>query len=90
MRLKIPENVVFQVLDGQAVVLNLDSGYYFGLNEVGTRFWQRLGETGSLEAIVEDLLGEFEVERSVLEEDMVALIEDLKTRKLVEEVAADG
>ena len=34
----IPEHVAFQVLDGQAVVLNLDSGRHFGLNEVGTLF----------------------------------------------------
>ena len=89
MKLQIPENVVFQVLDGQAVVLNLDSGYYFGLNEVGTRFWQRLGETGSLDTIVEGLLGEFEVERSVLEQDIAELINDLKTRKLVEEAPSE-
>ena len=89
MKLQIPENVVFQVLDGQAVVLNLDSGYYFGLNEVGTRFWQRLGETDSLDTIVEGLLGEFEVERSVLEQDIAELINDLKTRKLVEEAPSE-
>ena len=81
---KIPEHVVFQVLDGQAVVLNLDSGRYFGLNEVGTVFWQGLEQGRSLEQITENLLERYEVDRDVLERDLAELMTDLKQRNLLE------
>ena len=81
---KIPEHVVFQVLDGQAVVLNLDSGRYFGLNEVGTVFWQGLEQGRSLKQITESLLERYEVDRDVLERDLAELMTDLKQRNLLE------
>lgn len=82
---KIPEHVVFQVLDGEAVVLNVDSGRYFGLNEVGTRFWQELEQGHSVEQITERLLGEYDVERPELQRDLAELIAMLKERNLLEE-----
>ena len=34
---QISEDAVFRELDGEAVILNLDTGIYFGLNRTGTR-----------------------------------------------------
>jgi hypothetical protein len=82
---KIPEHVVFQVLGGEAVVLNVDSGRYFGLNEVGTRFWQGLEQGHSLDQITERLSGEYEVEGPELQRDLAELIAALKERNLLEE-----
>ncbi|MDA1315105.1 MAG: PqqD family protein [Acidobacteria bacterium] len=82
---KIPEHVIFQVLDGEAVVLNVESGRYFGLNEVGTRFWQGLEQGHSGEQITELLLGEYDVERPELQRDLAELIAALKERNLLEE-----
>lgn len=81
----IPEHVVFQVLDGQAVVLNLDSGQYFGLNEVGTILWQGLEQGRSLEQITESLLENYEVGRVELRRDLTELVSALKQRRLLEE-----
>jgi hypothetical protein len=82
---KIPEHVVFQVLDGEAVVLNVDSGRYFGLNRVGTRFWQGLEQGHSLDQITERLLGEYEVEGPELQRGLAELIAALKERNLLGE-----
>lgn len=81
----IPEYVVFQVLDGQAVVLNLDSGRYYGLNEVGTVFWQGLEQGQSLNQITDLLLEQYDVERAELQQDLSELVTALKQRKLLEE-----
>jgi hypothetical protein len=37
MTLSIPEDIVFRDLAGEAVILNLGTGMYFGLNAVGTQ-----------------------------------------------------
>jgi len=36
----VGKDVVFRELDGEAVILNLETGTYFGLDTVGTRIWQ--------------------------------------------------
>ena len=47
----ISEDVVSRDLEGEAVILNLDSGTYFGLDRVGTRIWSLLQEGGSLRGV---------------------------------------
>jgi hypothetical protein len=79
----IPETVLFRELDGESVLLNLDSGQYYGLNEVGTRMWQLLAEAARPELAVEPLLAEFDVAREELEADMLALLQQLAAKGLI-------
>lgn len=37
-RITVPENVMMRELDGESVLLNLDLGIYFGLDDIGTNF----------------------------------------------------
>jgi hypothetical protein len=52
---RINDDVVFRELEGEAVLLNLETGVYFGLNEVGTRIWSLLQERVSLKQVLERL-----------------------------------
>ena len=82
--LTVSKDVLFQEVSGETVLLDLASEQYFGLDEVGTRVWQLVNEGKSLEAMVEVLLGEYEVERERLEGDVRALLESLLEAGLVE------
>jgi len=82
-RLKIPDHVLHQNLQGEAILLDLESGVYFGLDEVGTRFWTLAGIHGRLDAVVDAMLEEFEVERAELEKDLESLVEDLVEKGLL-------
>ena len=42
-RLRGPNDVIYRDLDGGAVILNLKTGTYFGLDTVGTRMWALIG-----------------------------------------------
>jgi hypothetical protein len=55
----------------------LSSATYFGLNSVGVRLWQMLGENPDLKAACDTLLTEYEVEADQLEKDIDELIEQL-------------
>ncbi len=79
----IPEGVVSREIEGETVLLHLESGRYFGLNAVGTRVWQLLGELGRPQPVVEALLREFEVAPADLESDVLALLEQLAAHGLV-------
>jgi hypothetical protein len=78
-------DVVWRDLEGEAVLLDLASGIYFGLNEVGTRVWQLLDEGLDHDRVVETISGEFAAERVVVDGDVRALVAELRVRGLVVE-----
>ena len=80
----VSKDVLFQEVSGETVLLDLASEQYFGLDEVGTRVWQLLNEGQSLDAMLEVLLGEYEVERERLVADVRALLASLIEKGLVE------
>ena len=78
------KDAVFRDLDGEAVILHLDSGRYFGLNTVGTRIWQLLEQDGRLTAVLDDLRAEYEAAPDVLERDLLDLVGRLVDARLGE------
>ena len=88
MRIRIPDEVVARDLGGEAVLLHLGSGTYFGLDPVGTRIWNLLAEHQSTEVVAPLLLQEFDVEERLLQQDFDALLTQLLAQKLL--LVADG
>ena len=82
-RVVVAETAVFRELEGEAVLLNLDTGIYFGLNEVGTRMWRLLEQHGQLDAVRDAIVGEFDVNASTAERDVLALVGALQDKGLV-------
>jgi hypothetical protein len=77
------ERVISQEVTGETVILDLESECYFGLDEVGTRIWQLIRDSGELRAIYNTLLDEYDVEASRLRTDLEALITDACERGLI-------
>ena len=80
----IPEDVLFRELDDEAVLLNLKTGTYFGLDPVGTRIWQLIVEERSLTRVLEAMLVEYDADRAVLEHDLLELSRQLCASGLCE------
>ena len=53
----MPAHVVVQEVEGESVLLNLDSERYFGLDETGTRMWVVLAESASIEEAYQARVG---------------------------------
>jgi len=81
--LRVGEDVVFRELDGEAVILNLASGVYFGLDPVGTRVWQLIEQHGGLSEVLARLREEYDAAPDVLERDLVDLASQLAAKGLV-------
>jgi len=81
--LRVSDDVVFRELDGEAVILNLGSGTYFGLDEVGTRVWALIEAHGRLRAVYDMLLDEYDVPPDVLERDLIRLVSEMAEKGLV-------
>lgn len=75
--------VVWQNLEGEMVLLNPQTGEYFGLNEVAGSFWEKVDGKRSLEQIMGELLEEYDVEKEELQKDIADLIGRMKPFNLI-------
>ena len=76
--------MIHRDLDGEAVILNLKTGTYFGLDAIGTRMWTLIGELGDTDKVLEALLAEYEVEEGRLRGDLDELIDQLVRQELLQ------
>jgi hypothetical protein len=81
--LNIPTQVMARQVGDETVILDLASGLYFGLDEVGTRVWEMIGDGASIARICEQLGREYEVAPDVLARDVNSLLGELRSRGLV-------
>jgi hypothetical protein len=85
-RVTVPEYVLIQELDGEAVLLDLKSETYFGLDDVGIRMWQVLTTSPSIQNAYEALLEEYDVTPEQLLQDLNELVTRLVEQGLLEVV----
>ncbi len=76
-RVIVPAHVLIRHLDGESVLLNLESERYFGLDGTGTRMLELLTTSSNVDAAYEKLLEEFEVEPALLRENLNELLNRL-------------
>ena len=79
----ISPDVLFQEVNREMVLLDLRSESYFGLDETGTRIWQLLQSGLTLLDVIEQMLEEFDVQRTTLESDLNELMDRLLDAGLV-------
>ena len=82
-KITLSPDVISQEVSGETVLLDLEGENYFGLDEVGTRIWQLIKESGDLQAIYDTLLEEYEVEEDRLQADLEALLGEISKLGLV-------
>lgn len=76
-------DVVFRELEGESVLLNLETGIYFGLNTTGTRMWRLIEEHHLLEPVLAALEREFDAPRPRLETELLAWVSQLEDKGLL-------
>jgi len=76
-RAVVPAHVLIRHLDGESVLLNLETEKYFGLDTTGTRMWELVTSSPSIEAAYGTLTCEFEVEPETLRRHLAELLGQL-------------
>jgi len=88
-RAVIPPHVLVRHLDGESVLLNLETERYFGLDSTGTRMWELVTTSPTIELAYGKLVEEFEVEPAVLRSHLTDLLSELKENGLLSVLPAD-
>lgn len=77
------DTTVFREVSGEAVLLQLDEGTYYGLDDVGTRLWQLMLTHNRLQDVFDAALAEFDVTADDLQRDLLNLAQQLVERRLL-------
>lgn len=71
-------------LAGEAAILNLKTGVYYGLNPLGARIWALVQQSRTVSEIRDAILAEYEVEPARCESDLLSLLGQLAEGGLIE------
>lgn len=87
MRVELGDDVTWCDLQDDVVILNVDTGVYFGLEGAGGQMWRELVEHRSLEKAFEALKKRFDVKPAELKRDLEDMVRQLAEKGLVSVVA---
>ena len=82
-RLLANQVVVAAELNEEAVLLNVETGIYFGLDTVGAFIWPLLAEGTTEVAIVDRVLDAFDAEAVQVRSDVASFVDALIAKGLV-------
>lgn len=81
--LRNEDEVMFSKVDGESVIMHLQTGQYFGLNSVSTDIWNHLEKNLTFPGLIDLLLSEYDVERKKCEKETKAIITALLKMKFI-------
>lgn len=80
---KDANRVIDRIVDGEALVIHLDSGDYYSLNGVGTRVWEEMDGAKTVSELANIIALEYEVTVEQAQTDVQALVDQLLSEQLV-------
>lgn len=88
----VAEDLKVATLEGEAVVLDLKVGHYYGVNNTGSLVLELAEQPIPVNEIIEALRHEYEVDAEQLKQDILAFLQDMESKQLiqVDGVASEG
>ena len=77
------EDQVFTIVDGEAVLMSVQNGKYYKLDDIGTRVWALIETPTSLAALCDRLVQEYNVERDVCQAEVMSMLERMMQQNLI-------
>ena len=82
-RVRRQDGVLAQEAHGQTVLLRLEDGGYYALDEVGAMIWELCDGGRAVGEIVALLCEEFDAPEAVVQADVLEFIDDLRRERLL-------
>ena len=80
---KSANDLISAPVNNEVVILSIERGTYYGLDEIGTEIWQRLESPMRIDMLCEELAAKYAADRQTIERDVLALLESLFAEGLV-------
>jgi hypothetical protein len=78
--------LVENTIDGEVVMMSIESGEYFGLNEVGSSIWQLIENSTTVHDIIGKLLDEYDTTPQECIKDTIEFLEQLRGKNVIKVV----
>ncbi|MBK9294675.1 MAG: PqqD family protein [Oligoflexia bacterium] len=79
----ISKDIVSRPVQKEEVILHLESGTYFGLNQVGTQIWELIKKGTPVKKIITTLVQDYQIGKQKAETDVLSLLKVLKKNNLI-------
>ena len=83
-KVQIPPQVMARQLGDETVILNLESGIYFGLDSVGANIWKLFEKGCTLSDVINEMMEMYDVEPKQIKKDLESLVDNLQASGLLE------
>jgi hypothetical protein len=83
--MKRSEKAMARTVDDEIVILDIASGQFYGINDVGSLVWDLLEYDTTRGALIKAVTAEFDVDSAQAGDDIDALITQLSDAGLVEQ-----
>ena len=83
IQVAVSDGVLFQELEGELVLLSMETGEYFSLNEVGAKIWVLITSDWSIPDILESFMNQFDASEEQLAGDIEVFLKHLLDHKLI-------
>jgi hypothetical protein len=70
-------------MDGEIVMMSVENGEYYGLDEIGSRIWELIEAPVSVDQLINSLMTEFDVNHEECLNDTLEFLEDLRAKDLL-------
>ena len=77
------KKIIQSKIGDEVVMMDMDSGFYFGLNSVASAIWTKLENEITFDDLVEELLKDYAVEKMLCEHDTKELLEQLREKNII-------
>jgi hypothetical protein len=81
------KKVIQSKIGDEVVMLDMDSGFYFGLNSVASIIWGKLEKEVSFDEIILDLLNEYNIDKLTCENETKIFLDQLLSKNIIKEVS---
>jgi len=78
------DDIIWRVVDDEALILNTSNGYYFSMNGTATEAWCLLTEGKSIDEVARVIAERYEIDLTSAKADVEALLQELKKEQIVE------
>ena len=79
------EKVINETLDGETIIINLETGTYYSINASGSIVWSGVEKQAPVDQTIDRLLNLYDADRTTIEKDVNSLIAFLIAEQLITE-----
>ena len=78
------QNIVASEIDDEVVMMSIETGAYYGIDEIGSRIWKLIETPCRVSDLIDKLMNEFEVDYETCQKDVLLFLQDLQEKKTIQ------